>query len=319
MSPTAGVLLMAYGTPNSLDEVEPYYKDIRGGRTPTPEQVRTLSDKYQKVGGRTPLLDITREVAAALERRLNGAESGGYKVYVGMKHWHPYIAQAIDQIAGDGVEELIAIPLAPHYSQMSTDGYRSSIEQALRSQSRPISVRLIESWHANPLFIQTIAEKIREALKGFPPDEVADVRVVFGAHSLPRRIQQWDDPYQRELNQSCEAVAQMVGLPSWQFSFQSASNTGEPWLGPDILETLGDLASQGVKHVLTVAIGFVSDHLEILYDIDIEAKELADGLGLNLRRTEMPNASPMFVDALADLVTNGTGARIADLAPARVT
>ncbi len=177
---------------------------------------------------------------------------------------------------------------------------------------------MIESWHANPLLLQTIAEKIQDALKGFPPDEVSDVRVIFGAHSLPRRIQQWDDPYQRELNQSCEAVAQLVGLPHWQFSFQSASNTGEPWLGPDILETLSDLAGQGVKHVLTVAIGFVSDHLEILFDIDIEARELAEGLGLNLRRTEMPNASPTFVDALADLVTNGTGARIADLVQTRV-
>ena len=318
MSPTTGVLLMAYGTPNSLDEVESYSQDIRGGRTPTPEQVQVPPAKYRKVGGRTPLLDITREVAAALEQRLNGAGAGTCKVYVGMKHWHPYIAEAIDQIAGDGVEELIAIPLAPNYSQMSTDGYRNSIVEALRSQSRPISVRLIESWHANPLFIQTVAEKIQEALKGFPPEEVGNVRVVFGAHSLPRRIQQWDDPYQRELNQGCEAVARLVGLPSWQFSFQSASQTGEPWLGPDILETLSDLASQGVKHVLTVAIGFVADHLEILYDIDIEAQELAEGLGLNLRRTEMPNASPTFVDALADLVTNGTGARIADMDQARV-
>ncbi len=318
MSPTTGVLLMAYGTPNSLDEVEPYYKDIRGGRTPTPEQVEALTDKYRKVGGRTPLLDITRDTAAALEQRLNGAGGGDYKVYVGMKHWHPYIAEAIGQIAADGVEKLIAIPLAPHYSQMSTDGYRNSIEEALRSQSRSISVRLIESWHANPLFLQTIAEKIQDALKGFPQDEVGEVRVVFGAHSLPRRIQQWDDPYQRELNQSCEGVAQLVGLPHWQFSFQSASNTGEPWLGPDILETLGDLASQGVKHVLTVAIGFVADHLEILFDIDIEAKELAEGLGLNLKRTEMPNASPTFVDALADLITTGTGTRIVDLEQARV-
>lgn len=319
MSPTTGVLLMAYGTPNSLDEVEPYYKDIRGGRTPTPEQVQVLTEKYRKVGGRTPLLDITQEVAAALEQRLNGAEGDAYKVYVGMKHWHPYIAKAMDQIAEDGIEKLIAIPLAPHYSQMSTDGYRNSIEEALRSRSRPIPVRLIESWHANPLFIKTIAERIQDALKGFPPDEVANVRVVFGAHSLPRRIQQWDDPYQRELNQSCEAVARLVGLPFWQFSFQSASNTGEPWLGPDILETLSDLASQGVKHVLTVAIGFVADHLEILFDIDIEARELAEELGLNLKRTEMPNASPTFVDTLADLVTNGTGARIADLKQERVT
>ncbi len=226
----------------------------------------------------------------------------------------PRLREMFGRVKSDGVERIIGLPLAPHYSQMSIDGYRSSVEEGVRSLTHPLPVRFVESWHGNPLFVAALVKNVRKALQRFEKADAADVEVVFSAHSLPRRILQWDDPYPRELRQSCEAVAEAARLPSWRFAYQSASHTGEPWLGPDILETLGDLASQGEKRVLLVPIGFVSDNLEILFDIDLEAQELAQGLGMELRRTEMPNASPAFIDALADLVVNGTGARISESA-----
>ena len=302
---------MAYGSPNSLDEVEPYYRSIRGGRQPTPEQVESLTDRYRRVGGRTRLSEITREVAAALQQRLDDQDADRFQVYVGMKHWHPFIAEVVERIASDGIQQLIALPLAPHYSKMSIDGYRSSVEEAVAALAAPLFVRFIESWHANPLFIGAMAQRIREAMKRDTlSDGEKDVEVVFSAHSLPRRILQWEDPYPEELRRSCEAVAKAAGLSSWRFTFQSAGHTSEPWLGPDILETLGNMAGAGTKRVLMVPIGFVSDNLEIVFDIDTEAQELAQGLGMQLTRTEMPNASPAFIEALADLVVNGTGARI---------
>ncbi|MCZ6615083.1 MAG: ferrochelatase [Chloroflexi bacterium] len=310
MSERTAVLLMAYGTPNSLEEVEPYYQSIRGGRQPTPEQVKELTDRYRRVGGRTRLLDITREVAAALQQRLNAQDADRFQVYIGMKHWHPFIAEVVERIAADGIQQVIAIALAPHYSKMSIDGYRSSVQEAVDSLANPLSVRFIESWYANPLFISSMAKRIREALKrNFSSDGEEDVKVVFSAHSLPRRILQWEDPYPEELRQSCETVAKAAGLSSWQFTFQSAGRTSDPWLGPDILDTLAGLAGEGAKRALMVPIGFVSDNLEIVFDIDVEAQELAQGLGMQLARTEMPNASPDFIEALEDLVVNGTGAR----------
>ena len=312
MAPTTAVLLMAYGSPNTLDEVEPYYRDIRGGRTPTEEQVEELTERYRRVGGRTPLLEITRQVATALERRLGGTENGRYKVYVGMKHWHPYIAETVDQMAGDGVERIIGLPLAPHYSQMSIDGYRGALEDAMRSRSLTTPLRFIESWHGNPRFVAAAAENVQEAIADLAPEGAPGVEVLFTAHSLPRSIVRLGDPYPEELLRSCEAVAGAAGLVSWRFAYQSASHTGQPWLGPDILETLATLAGEGKDRVLVVPIGFVSDNLEILFDIDVEAQELARGLDLKLRRTEMLNASPAFIEALADLVTDGTGARVTD-------
>ena len=312
MSPKTAVLLMAYGTPSTLDEVEPYYRDIRGGRTPTQEQVAELTERYRRVGGRTPLLDITREVATALERRLNSAEDGNHRVYVGMKHWHPKIDEAVAQMAGDGFERIIGLPLAPHYSTMSTDGYRGALEDAMRSRSISTPLRFIESWHGNPSFVTSTAVRVKEALADLSPQDTVGLEVVFTAHSLPRSIIRIGDPYPQELLKSSEAVAEAAGLASWRFAYQSASHTGQPWLGPDILETLAALVGEGKDRVLVVPIGFVSDHLEILFDIDVEAQELAGELGLTLKRTQMPNASPAFIDVLAELVIDGTGARVTD-------
>ncbi len=308
-----GVLLMAYGTPEHLSDVEPYYRDIIGGREPSPEAVANLTERYRAVGGGTPLLEITRSVADLLQQRLNrGGGDAFWRVYVGMKHWHPYIAETVERIVADGVDELVALPLAPHYSRMSTGGYRDAVARSMAQVSSSPPTRFIESWHANPQFTALIAQGIRDALARFDADPL-DVEVLFTAHSLPARIVDDGDPYPEELAGSAAAVAQAAGIASWRFAYQSAAKTGTPWLGPDILESIEEIAHEGRKNVLVVPFGFVCDHLEILFDVDITAKRVAEDLGVRLSRIEMPNDSPDFVEALFDIVANGAGARVAGL------
>jgi protoporphyrin/coproporphyrin ferrochelatase len=301
-----GVLLMAYGTPETPDEVESYFTHIRGGRVPSPESVARLRQRYELVGGRTPLLDITNELRDALERELNAAAIGPtYLVYVGMKHWHPFIGDVVPRIAVDGIGELIAIALAPHYSRVSIGGYRSALGQALAALSEPPQLRFVDSWHLNSQFIEFTADRVAAALADFPPEHGkrdGDVVTVFSAHSLPARIREWNDPYETQLRESCEAVAERAGLRDWRFAWQSAGQTGEPWLGPDIVDYLETLHGERVRRVLSVPIGFVSDHLEIMYDIDYEARRKAESLGMTFRRTRMPNSEPGFVRVLASVV-----------------
>lgn len=290
------VLLMAYGTPEDPSQVEPYFTHIRGGRQPSAEAVERLRSRYALVGGRTPLLDITNEVRSALERELGDA------VYVGMKHWHPFIGEVIPRIVADGATEIVAVALAPHYSKISIGGYRKAVDEALEKLSRRPGVHFVDSWHMNTRFLDLIAERVREGLAKWSDSERAQVVTVFSAHSLPVRIREWNDPYEAQLLQSCRAVATRAGIDHWRFAWQSAGETGEPWLGPDIVEVLESLRAQGSQHVLSVPIGFVCDHLEVLFDIDHEARDAADRLGMTLRRTRMPNADPAFVRTLASVV-----------------
>ena len=313
MSGLKGVLLMAYGTPEHLSDVESYYRDILGGREPSPEAAATLVERYRAVGGGTPLLEITRSVADLLEQRLNrGGGDPSWRVYVGMKHWHPYIAEAVDGIVADGVDELVALPLAPHYSRMSTGGYRDAVARGMAQVSSSPPTLFIESWHANPQFTALIAQRIGDALARSDADP-SDVEVLFTAHSLPVRIIDEGDPYPEELAESAATVAQTAGIASWRFAYQSAAKTGMPWLGPDILESIEQIAHEGGKNVLLAPFGFVCDHLEILFDVDITAKRAAEDLGVRLSRIEMPNDSPDFVEALFDIVTTGAGARVVGL------
>jgi protoporphyrin/coproporphyrin ferrochelatase len=302
-----GVLLMAYGTPETPDQVEQYYLHIRGGRAPAAESIARLRQRYERVGGRTPLLDITNELRAALERELNAAAVGPtYRVYVGMKHWRPFIGDVVPRISADGVAELIAIALAPHYSRISIGGYRSALGEALAAITDPPRLRFVDSWHLHPQFIDFTAARVAAALADFPASEAgkrdAQIVTVFSAHSLPVRIREWGDPYEAQLRESCAAVAERGRIRDWRFAWQSAGYDGEPWLGPDILDYLDRLHGEGVRRVLSVPIGFVSDHLEIMYDIDYEARRKADSLGMTLRRTRMPNADPGFVRVLASVV-----------------
>jgi len=296
-----GVLLMAYGTPESPDQVEDYFTHIRGGRKPSPEAVEHLRERYRLVGGKTPLLKITNEVAAKLQDRLD-ADRDHYRVYAGMKHWHPFIGDVMDTMAADGVRRVVAFALAPHCSRISLGGYRKAVEEAQARLGNPFDIPYVKCWHHNPQWRAMMAGLVREGLEQFPQDVRESVTVVFSAHSLPERIRTWDDPYERQLLESSGAVADLAGVRLWRFAFQSAGNTGEPWIGPDIVAYLEELHNEGVSNVLSVPIGFVADHLEILYDIDIEAQEKARELGMTLYRTQMPNARPDFIDTLASVV-----------------
>ena len=292
---------MAYGTPETPDQVEPYFMHIRGGRTPSPEAVEHLKERYQRVGGKTPLLAITNEVAAKLQERLR-QEGGNFNVYAGMKHWHPFIGEIMEKMKGDGVHRVVAFALAPHCSQISLGGYRKAVEEAQEKLGQPFDIPFAKCWHHNEQWRDMMGNLVREGLAQFPEDVRDSVTVLFSAHSLPERIRTWDDPYERQLMESSTAVAERVGLKEWRFAFQSAGNTGEPWLGPDILDYLETLQAEGVKNVLSVPLGFVSDHLEILFDIDVEAQEKASDLGMTLYRTQMPNARPEFIEVLASVV-----------------
>ena len=296
------VLLMAYGSPNRLEDVEAYFTDIRRGRTPSREAVEELTSRYRRVGVPTPLLAVSMDLGRQLERLLNldPPDDEIYTVHLGMKHWTPRIASAIDEIVDSGADRLIAIVLAPHYSRISTEGYRRQVEQALAAATRPISLDFVESWHELDGYLQAVADNVRLARAEFAhPQEVV---AVFTAHSLPARILSEGDPYQAQLLRTSELVAQRAAIEQWRFSYQSHSHTGEPWLGPDLLDTVEELAAQGHRAVLVASVGFIADHLEIFYDIDIEAKEKADALGIELRRTAMLNSDPRLAEALHALV-----------------
>ncbi len=277
------VVLMAYGSPERLADVPAYYSDIRGGRPVAPEHLEDLIERYRRLGveDTNPLNEITEATRAALEREV------GLPVYTGMKHWSPRIADAAEAAAG--ADRVVGLVLAPHYSALSIKGYRDQLEQALAGRAE---LRFVESWHDDPAFVAVLADKIRGT----------DAHVVFSAHSLPARILELGDPYKDQLLETARLVAERAGVNEWSFSFQSESPTGEPWLGPDILDHLRDLHGRGVRTVLVCPVGFVSDHLEIRWDIDVEAVELAQELGLELSRIGMPNDEPAFVAALAGIV-----------------
>ena len=280
-----GVILMAYGSPDRLEDVPAYYADIRGGRPVAPEKIEELVARYRRIGA-SPLNEVTERQRAALEREL------GLPVYVGMKHWEPWIADAAERALAEGAERIVALVLAPHYSHMSIGGYRERLERALDG-ARP-DVRFIESWHDHEPFLDVLADRIRRT----------DAHVVFTAHSLPERILATGDPYRDQLLETARLVAERAGVPAhrWSFAFQSESATGEPWLGPDIVEHLSALHALGVRKVLVAPIGFVADHLEILWDIDVEARERARELGLELDRIPSLNDDPAFIRVLADVV-----------------
>ncbi len=291
---------MAYGTPSSEDDIALYLTDIRRGRKPTREAVEELKERYRRIGGHSPLLDITNAQASALEKTLN-QEGIMARVYVGMKHWHPYIREVLPKVVNDGFHWIIALVMAPHFSQISIGGYKQVLDQAATAAG-DMHVDFVESWYDHPLFHRAVAQQVIEGLAKFPKPE--KVEVLFTAHSLPERILQENDPYPSQLRSSCQAVAALVKLDHWSFAYQSAGQTGEKWLGPDILETLGDISDQGlVADVLFVPIGFVADHLEIVYDIDVQAQAVSKTRGLNLKRTQSLNTNPTLISALADIVS----------------
>jgi ferrochelatase len=276
---------MAYGSPERLADVPAYYADIRGGRRIAPEQLDDLVERYRRLGieDSSPLNAVTEQTRSALEAELD------LPVFTGMKHWTPRIADAAEAALSAGADEIAGLVLAPHYSTLSVAGYREQLERALAGRA---ALRFVESWHDEPGFVGLLADRIRGT----------DGHVVFTAHSLPARILDSGDPYRDQLLETSRLVAEAAAVDDWSFSFQSESPTGEPWLGPDILDHLEALRAQGVERVLVCPVGFVSDHLEIRWDLDVEASEKAAELGLGFGRIEMPNADPAFVRTLAGIV-----------------
>jgi ferrochelatase len=277
---------MAYGSPERLADVPAYYADIRGGRPIRPDLLDDLVDRYRRLGieDGSPLNAVTEETRAALEREL-----GDVPVFTGMKHWTPRIAAAAEAALARGAQTVVGLVLAPHYSEMSIAGYRRQLEGALAGRA---DLAFIDSWHDDPGFVDVLADRVRRT----------QAHVVFTAHSLPARILETGDPYKDQLLETSRLVAERADIDNWSFSFQSESDTGEPWLGPDILDHLEDLRANGVTDVLVCPVGFVADHLEIRWDLDHEAQERAAELGMHLERTEMPNADPAFIRVLAGLV-----------------
>ncbi|GAC1445343.1 MAG: ferrochelatase [Chloroflexota bacterium] len=302
-----GVLLMAYGTPNTPDDIEPYYTHIRGGRPPTPELLEELKARYALVGGRTPLSDISEATRDGLQKRLNESSDQNFRVILGMKHWHPYIKEAVRMLASAGISRAIGLVLAPHYSRMSVEAYYGYIEAAQQDLGTKITLDRIDDWHLHRPYLEAVAKRTRDAMDQF--EHSAELTVVFTAHSLPQKILAYDDPYPDQLLETSEALAKMLDIKRWTFSYQSAGRTPDPWLGPDICHTVNELADAGVKNILVVPVGFVSDHLEIFYDLDYEAKAVADSRGVVLKRIEMLNASSDFVTGLSDLVLSRANAR----------
>jgi len=273
---------MAYGSPDGAEGIEPYFTHIRGGRTPSAAALEDLRRRYHAIGG-SPLTEITRAQAGALAMRL------GMPVFAGMKHAPPFIAEAAAQARAAGVQRLVGLPLAPHYADMSVGAYLASLREAWDGE-----LIFVRGFHDHPAFVSAVRGLIAEALSGFEPE-----RIFFTAHSLPARIEDAGDRYRERLMESCRLVAEGWALPDWEFAFQSASHTGEPWLGPDLLDAL---ARAQVQRALVCPIGFVADHLEILYDIDVEAMGFAREHGIELRRTRSFNSRPEFIDALASVV-----------------
>ncbi len=292
-----GLLVMAYGGPDNIDEVEPYLLDVRGYRPTAPKIIHEVRERYREIGGRSPILEQTREQAVALEAALN-KDGQQFKAFVGMRHWHPYIKDTLAEMQAQGIQKAIGLVMAPHYSKMSIEAYFKKIGEA----ETPIEIASIKDWHLLPGYIDALAKRVCDALERFPAEVRSQVPVIFSAHSLPQRILEWNDPYPDQLRETVAAVMQKLGNQPHDFAFQSAAISNEPWLGPDVSVLIERYAKEGQKNIISCPIGFVCEHVEVLYDIDIVYQKLAKSLGVRLERIEMVHTSPQMMTGLAEFI-----------------
>jgi len=313
MTTPIGVLVMAYGTASGPDDIERYYTDIRGGRPPAPEHLAELKERYAAIGNRFPLLDITKEQVAGLERELNANDPGAFKAYLGMKHSAPFIAEGVGEMQREGIERAVGIVMAPHWSGMSIDTYVERVE-AMTGDAGP-SFAFVRSFHDHPLFVELLASRVADALAKISPDARGDAVVIFSAHSLPVRT--LEDGTQRcllcntcemscryhdGLGETAALVVEKLGPTRYTTAWQSAGRTADPWWGPPIEDVIARMGAEGHRAVVVCSAGLVADHLEILYDLDIEARAITEQRGMEFARTEMPNADPAFARMLAAVV-----------------
>ncbi|ENR6338240.1 ferrochelatase [Listeria monocytogenes] len=303
MTKKVGLLVMAYGTPYKDEDIERYYTDIRHGHKPSEEMIADLRGRYHAIGGLSPLAKITEAQAYGLEKALNDSQDEvEFKTYIGLKHIEPFIEDAVEAMHKDGIEEAISIVLAPHYSSFSVEAYNKRAKDAADKLGGP-SIKAINDWYKQPKFIQMWADRINETAKQIPADELLDTVLIVSAHSLPEKIKQHNDPYPDQLQETADFIFEKVVVPHYALGWQSEGKTGEPWLGPDVQDLTRELYGQEkYKHFIYTPVGFVAEHLEVLYDNDYECKVVTDEVGAAYHRPPMPNADPEFLEVLRTVV-----------------
>jgi ferrochelatase len=292
---------MAYGGPNSLEELPGYLADIRQGRPTTPAVLEEITNNYRQIGGKSPLLEISRRQAEAVAGSL---DADRYRVYLGMRHWAPWIEEVTGQMIDDGITHAVSLVLAPHYSRMSIAKYQSKIADGLNMYRGHIEFEHVASYHDAPGLTQAFANRVQEGLNRWPEPDRQKVHVIFSAHSLPVRILKTGDPYDRQLRETAALVAEKAGLQEsqWSWSYQSAGRSPEPWMGPQLQEYISELPAKGITDAISIPVGFVSDHVEILFDIDFQAQAEAKKCGVRLERPPALNTDPLFIETLVDLI-----------------
>ncbi|WP_270995279.1 ferrochelatase [Listeria seeligeri] len=303
MTKKVGLLVMAYGTPYKDEDIERYYTDIRHGHKPSEEMIADLRGRYHAIGGLSPLAKITEAEAYGLEKALNDAQSEvEFKTYIGLKHIEPSIEDAVAAMHQDGIKEVISIVLAPHYSSFSVAAYNKRAKDAANKLGG-IEIKSINDWYKEPKFIQMWADRINETAKQIPADELNDTILIVSAHSLPEKIKQHQDPYPDQLQETADMIFEKVAVPHYALGWQSEGKTGEPWLGPDVQDLTRELyGKEKYKHFIYTPVGFVAEHLEVLYDNDYECRVVTDEIGSTYHRPPMPNADSEFLEVLRTVV-----------------
>lgn len=304
MKKTMGLLVMAYGTPYSEDDIERYYTHIRRGRKPSEEALQDLKDRYKAIGGISPLARITEDQANGLCKRLNELQDDiEFKMYLGLKHIEPFVEDGVEEMKKDGIEEAISIVLAPHFSTFSVKSYNGRAKET--ADKLGIKLTSVESWYTEPKFIQFWSEKVSAAFTEMSEEERAKSCLIVSAHSLPEKIIANGDPYPEQLKETADLIAEAAGVENYEIGWQSAGQTPEPWIGPDVQDLTHDLHKEkGYTSFVYTPVGFITDHLEVLYDNDYECKIVCDEIGATYRRPEMPNVDPLFIDGMANVVLN---------------
>ncbi|EJI2883215.1 ferrochelatase [Listeria monocytogenes] len=303
MTKKVGLLVMAYGTPYKDEDIERYYTDIRHGHKPSEEMIADLRGRYHAIGGLSPLAKITEAQAYGLEKALNESQDEvEFKAYIGLKHIEPFIEDAVEAMHKDGIEEAISIVLAPHYSSFSVEAYNKRAKDAA-DKLGGLRIKAINDWYKQPKFIQMWADRINETAKQIPADELLDTVLIVSAHSLPEKIKQHNDPYPDQLQETADFIFEKVVVPHYALGWQSEGKTGELWLGPDVQDLTRELyGREKYKHFIYTPVGFVAEHLEVLYDNDYECKVVTDEVGATYHRPPMPNSDPEFLEVLRTVV-----------------
>ncbi|MED4139138.1 ferrochelatase [Priestia megaterium] len=298
-----GLLVMAYGTPYKEEDIERYYTHIRRGRKPSPEALEDLQNRYEAIGGISPLAKITQQQMESLEKRLNEVQDEiEFKAYLGLKHIEPFVEDAVEAMHKDGIKEAVSIVLAPHFSTFSVKSYNGRAKETAEKLEGPI-IHSVESWYSEPKFIQYWATRVKQTFDLIDEEKRQKAVLIVSAHSLPEKIIAAGDPYPNQLQETADLIAQAAGIEHYEIGWQSAGNTPEPWIGPDVQDLTRELHEEkGYTSFVYTPVGFIADHLEVLYDNDYECKVVTDEIGADYYRPEMPNAQPEFIDGLATVV-----------------